>query len=201
MQLNYSWSNADGYLTDPFKILSVVDATGITQDYVYEARPNSRTKQSLYWQTKYHFEEGGIFSNVIADFSYRYMWDDWKINSSTVDLKLNFPLDNGNSIEPHIRFYSQQAAEFYRPFLNQSEVLASGLPQFASADYRIGYLDGITLGLKYQLQLNSEHDLSIRLEYYKQTSSSAAFAAVGVLQNLDITPDVDAVFMQLGYSF
>ena len=201
MQLNYSWSNADGYLTDPFKILSIVDAGGITQDYVYESRPDSRTKQSLYWQTKHHFAEGGLFNNVIADISYRYMWDDWEINSNTVDIKLFFPLENGNSIEPHIRFYTQQAADFYRPFLNQSEVISSGLPQFASADYRIGELDGITLGLKYQMKIDSEHDLSMRLEYYKQTSADAGFTAVGILQNLDLTPDVDAVFAQLGYSF
>ncbi len=197
MQFNYSWSNSDGYLTDPFKVLSVVDGAGITQDLIYELRPDSRTKQSIFWQTKYHFAEGGFFDNVVADVSYRYMWDDWEITSNTVDLRLFFPLDNGDSIEPHIRYYSQQAAEFYRPFLNQGDPAL----EFASADYRIGELEGITLGVKYVTQLDSEHDLSFRLEYYQQTSSDAGFTAIGALQNLDITPGVDAVFLQVGYSF
>ncbi len=202
MQLNYSWSNADGYLTDPYKVISVVDGGGISQDYLYESRPDSRTKQSIYWQTKYHFAEAGLFNNVIADVSYRYMQDDWEIDSSTIDFKLLFPLENGDSIEPHVRFYTQQAAEFYRPFLNQSEInLANGIPKFASADYRIGELEGLTLGVKYIYQIDSEHDFTMRLEFYRQTSSDAGFTAVGILQNLDVTPDLDAVFAQLGYSF
>ncbi len=202
MQLNYSWSQSDGYLTDPFKIISVVNNNGEAQDYIYENRPDSRTKQSIYWQTKYHFSEGGLFDNVIADVSYRYMWDDWEIDSSTVDLKLFFPLENGDSIEPHVRYYTQQAAEFYQPYINQDNQQLPAIGQnYASADYRIGELEGITLGIKYITQLDSEHDLSVRLEYYQQTSSDAGFAAIGVLQDLDMTPDLDAVFLQVGYSF
>ena len=111
MQFNYSYSKVDGYLSDPFKVLSLVDDNGIAQDYRYENRPDSRVKQSLFAQTKYHFEQN------VVDVSYRYMWDDWKLDSHTIDSKLRIPLSNTSYIEPHIRFYQQTAANFYQPFL------------------------------------------------------------------------------------
>ena len=57
LEVSYSYGQSDGYLTDPYKILSVVDpVTGVPvagpEDevpflYLYEQRPDSRTKQSL----------------------------------------------------------------------------------------------------------------------------------------------------------
>ena len=128
MQFNYSYSMVDGLLTDPFKIVSIVNENGLTQDNIYEKRPDQRTKQSTFVQAKYHFD------SAIIDLSYRYMWDDWEIKSHTVDSRFRFSLAGDSYIEPHIRFYQQEAASFYRPFLHQSDTL----PQFVSADYRIG---------------------------------------------------------------
>lgn len=54
IELNYSYGVSDGYLTDPFKIVSVVDTNGTLADsgifspgtgnlpYIYENRPDSR---------------------------------------------------------------------------------------------------------------------------------------------------------------
>lgn len=53
MQFNYSFYITDGYLNDYYKLLSVVDNTRLTQDLVHENRPDKRTQQSFYWQTKY----------------------------------------------------------------------------------------------------------------------------------------------------
>jgi hypothetical protein len=56
LELSYSYGKADGYLTEPYKILSVVDpVTGIPVPgpdgapflYLYEKRPDQRTKQSV----------------------------------------------------------------------------------------------------------------------------------------------------------
>jgi len=53
VQMNYSYSQSDGYLTDPFKVLSVINTDGLTQQYRYENRPDKRTKHAFYLQTKY----------------------------------------------------------------------------------------------------------------------------------------------------
>src|SRR5690606_467928 len=46
MQFNYTYGQDDGYLTDPYKILSVVTEAGTTTlaatPYLYEQRPDSR---------------------------------------------------------------------------------------------------------------------------------------------------------------
>jgi hypothetical protein len=190
-QFNYSYSYVDGYLTDPFKVLSVVDNNGIAQDYLYENRPRERTKQSVFAQTKYHFD------SVVLDVSYRYMWDDWEIDSHTVDTRFYIPLGNGSYLEPHVRFYQQTAAEFYQPFLMQSEVL----PEFASADYRIGEMTAYTVGLKYGMKLSGGNDLAFRLEYYRQDPESAGHDTPGVLADMEIYESLDVIIAQVSYSF
>jgi hypothetical protein len=190
-QFNYSYSFVDGYLTDPFKVLSLVDRNGIAQDYLYENRPDERIKQSVFAQTKYHFDE------TILDVSYRYMWDDWKIDSHTLDTRFYIPLSDGSYLEPHLRFYQQTAAEFYQPFLMQGEAV----PEFASADYRIGEMTAYTLGLKYGLKLSDGNDLSFRLEYYRQDPESAGHKAPGVLAEMELYGSIDAIIAQVSYSF
>ena len=190
-QFNYSYSKVSGYLTDPFKVLSLVDNTGIAQDYVYENRPDSRLKQSLFAQTKYHFEKN------IIDVSYRYMWDDWEIDSHTIDSKLRMPLSRSSYIEPHFRFYQQSAAQFYQPFL----IEPNAIPEFASADYRIGEMSAYTIGLKYGTKLNGGNDLSFRLEYYRQDPTDAGHKAPDALADVDLYESVDAVIAQVTYSF
>lgn len=190
-QFNYSYSKVDGYLNDPFKILSVVDNKGIAQDYRYENRPGSRVKQSLFAQTKYHFDEN------IIDVSYRYMWDDWKIDSHTIDSRLRIPLSSNSYIEPHLRFYQQTAADFYQPFL----ALENSIPEFASADYRIGEMSAYTVGLKYGMKMSDGNDLSFRLEYYRQDPKDSGHIAPGALAEVDLYESVDAVLFQVSYSF
>ena len=191
VQLNYSYSASSGYMTDPFKILSVVNQQGVSEQYLYEHRPDTRKKHAFYGQVNYHFDTS------ILNTSYRFMTDDWDIDSHTVDAKYIIPLSNGHTVEPHLRFYSQTAAEFYRPFLLEGQTL----PQFASADYRIGEMDAMTLGVKYGVPMAGGNHLSFRLEYYRQTPKDSGMAAVGQLKDLELYPEVDAIMAQISYSF
>lgn len=189
--LNYSYSNVDGYQTDPFKVLSLINPQGQTQQLLYENRPDERKKHSVFAQTKYHL------SNSILDLSYRYMRDNWQIKSHTIDTRLRFNLNDGHFIEPHVRFYDQSAAEFYQPYLNNSEQL----PKFASADYRVGKMKTYTLGAKYGMPLESQRKLALRLEYYNQQPENTGFVEPGDLANLDLYEPVHAVIFQMSYSF
>jgi Protein of unknown function (DUF3570) len=191
VQLNYSYSDADGYMTDPFKIVSVVNNEGYAQKYLYEHRPDTRTKHAVYGQAKYHFEQS------IMDISYRYMTDDWSIDSHTVDLHYTFLLNDGHYIEPHFRYYTQSAAEFYQPFLIENQPL----PKYVSADYRIGEMDAYTLGIKYNMPINNGDNLAFRLEYYKQSPTSDGTKAIGVLKDQELYEEVDAIIAQITYSF
>lgn len=191
MQFNYSYSNVSGYLTDPFKIFSIVDAGGVALDNRYESRPDSRTKHSIFWQTKHHFDES------VADVSFRYMTDDWEIESQTVEYKHYFWIGENSFIEPQFRYYQQTAAEFYQPYVLDGQPL----PEFISSDNRLGSFTAYTLGLKYGWKTGDGNDMALRLSYYQQTADDEIASHPGVLADLEIYPDLDAVFLQLTYSF
>lgn len=206
MQFNYALSQASGYLTDPYKILSVIDdqpgtryganfldSTGLAV-YIYEQRPDSRTKNALYWQIK-HMLDGGD----VIDASYRFMSDDWGIQSHTVDVKYRWQFSRSH-LEPHVRYYTQGAADFYRRFINSTDY-EGGLANIndASADYRLGDMDTVTVGAKYARELADEREFYLRAEYYIQTPSGDD--GFGALTDQDLYLDTKAMMFTLGYSF
>ncbi len=192
---NYSYSMVDGYLTDPFKVVSVLNTQGLAQDYIYESRPDSRVKQSTFMQAKYNFDDSLL--NTVVDVSYRYMWDDWGINSHTIDTRFTIPVGAASYIEPHIRYYQQSEADFYQPYIIGDQAPIG----FVSADYRIGEMTAVTVGAKYGVVLNGGNELSFRLEYYRQTPTNAGFTDPNSLNGQDIYPVVEAVIAQVSYSF
>ncbi|MDR9436756.1 MAG: DUF3570 domain-containing protein [Thiohalophilus sp.] len=183
MQFNYTYGMDDGYLTDPYKILSVV--TGPSSEtlagtpYLYENRPDSRARNALYWKTVHQFNED------VINFSYRYYWDDWGITSHTLDARYRFEMGGGHYLMPHARYYLQDKADFYN-----YKLVDGNIPQYASADYRLADLSTTTLGLKYGIQLANDSEFSVRAEMMTQQSEGDA-----------PFPDVDAMILQLNYSF
>ncbi|WP_303904690.1 DUF3570 domain-containing protein [Thiohalomonas denitrificans] len=178
MQFNYTYGIDDGYLSDPYKLLSVTDDTGNVTGYLYENRPDERSRQTIFWRTLHHLSED------VADVSYRYYWDDWDISSHTLDLRYRHELGGGHYLQPHVRWYKQNAAEFYHFKLDEGAV-----PTYASADYRLGNMTTNTLGLKYGFASSEKQEYSVRLEYMTQSDDDGQFE------------DVDAVILQANYSF
>ncbi|HSM29681.1 MAG TPA: DUF3570 domain-containing protein [Woeseiaceae bacterium] len=205
VQVNYSFSNSSGYLTDPYKFLSLVDgvtgdtitrvpapgAEGPSHEFRFERRPDDRTKHSLYTQAKYYM--GG----KVLDASYRYMTDDWEIDSHTLDLRLRWPLGERSYVEPHLRFYTQSEADFYTISL----VDGVELPAFASADYRLGNFDAITAGLKYGWKTRSGSEMSVRAELYRQSGTIPGELLIGNQVGRETYPDLDAIILQFSYQF
>jgi hypothetical protein len=192
MQFNYSLNLADGYLTDPYKLVSVLDQPGgTTQEYRYESRPDSRIKQALFGQVKYQLGSGDV-----EDLSYRYQFDDWGLNSHTLEFKYRWDLGR-HYLEPQVRWYTQSAVDFYQPYALESQVNA-GLDE-VTADYRLGDFDAWTLGIRYGYQVSATQEAYTRLSLYQQTTgdfSSATTPASG-----DDIPDTTAVMWILGYKF
>jgi hypothetical protein len=195
-QINYSVSVSNGYLTDPYKLLSVVDReTGAPVPgpapldlYLYEARPDSRTKHSLFALWKHSL------GRDVVDLSYRFMTDDWSIDSHTVEVRYRWGFGSFD-LQPHVRYYTQTAAEFYRGALFADD----RLPQFASADYRVGELDTYTFGLAWGRPMQDGRRLSVRLEYYEQSGTSPPELEVGDLRSFDLAPSVDALIAEIGF--
>lgn len=205
VQANYSYSMADGYLTDPYKVLSLVDGSsgdtllrtptagveGPSHQYLFESRPDERSKHSIYGQAKYYM------NGKVLDASYRYMTDDWEIDSHTVDLRYRIPFGADSYFEPHLRFYTQTEAEFYQLSISD----AQPLPSFASADYRLGNFDAVTVGLKYGWRTRNDNEMSVRVETYRQTGTVPSSQIIGNQAARDNYPDLNAVIVQFGYRF
>jgi len=197
MQFNYSLSQSSGYHTDPFKLVSVIDQTLASTDpaastYIYENRPDSRMRHSLYWLTRYHL------TRDILGASYRFYTDDWGILSHTLDMTYRWKFKDKHFLEPHVRYYQQSEADFYRVGLDAAN---SAIPEDISADYRLAAFTGITVGFSYGWDFRDESSLLVRLEYYMQDGDASHDTAIGFQKNQDLFPDMQATIIQIQYSF
>ena len=193
-QLNYSISQSSGYLTDPFKYLSLLEDGSYNlasnNAYRFESRPDSRNKQSLFWENKYH-----LFGDTVTA-SYRYFWDDWNVKAHTFDFRYRWNMNAKNYIEPHFRFYTQTEADFYKAYLLQSDIQNN--IQEASADYRLAPFDATTFGIKYGHIIGKDAQWNVRIEQYQQQGSLDNIPTA--LQKYEIYPDMTATILQFGYS-
>jgi hypothetical protein len=163
---NGSLDREKGYLTEPYKVLSVVDpATGLpTATQLKEKRPDTRARKDVLLSSVYHLDKD------VAYASYRYYWDDWGLRSSTFDLKYRLNGGDHDYLQPHVRYYTQNAASFYRAELVQGEPL----PDFATSDERLGVLHTTTFGLTWGLPVKgTAGQFFVRAEYLHQSGPKA----------------------------
>ncbi len=190
VQLNYSVGSSNGYLNDPYKLLSRIDDAGTTLDYRYENRPDQRLRQNVFGQVRRHFL-GGVLSG-----SYRYYWDDWGITAHTVDSAYRWNVSDTFYLRPRFRFHHQSAADFYRREL----LAADPMPEFASADYRLGEISAYTTGAKLGLRVADAQEVALRVEYYHQGVATPSGEVPAALQGFDLTPAVNAWIVQVSYN-
>lgn len=175
-QLNYGITYSDGYHSDPYKVISEVRLVADSDDTLnsfayaetdrfYESRPDTRLRHTLYTGLAHQYGGNG----EVIHASYRYYQDDWGISAHTLDLKHKTPFKDGAYIEPHLRFYTQTAADFF-----MHSILDDGnpLPDYASADYRLDSLIDITVGVQYGKPM-AGGKFRARFEYFNQHADEA----------------------------
>jgi hypothetical protein len=196
-EFNISVDRFKGYLNDPYKLTSIIDSTGNTTGYVFESRPDQRTRKSVYWENRLAWSP-----QLSTAISLRYMSDNWGVRSDTAQLHFHWSLSDVRYIEPSFRWYRQTAADFYTPF-----ILAANGPAvvYESSDSRLGPFHALTYGLKYAQKLpgigsRAESELSVRAEYYQQTVDERTATPIG-LRGLDLYPGLKAILVQVGWRF
>jgi hypothetical protein len=189
-EILYGQTRETGYLTEPYKIISVLDAIGNTVDFRNENRPDSHLRHYVEFSSA-----GNVSDEDVIHVSYRYFWDDWGIRSHTVDVKYRFDLSDGYYLEPHLRFYGQSAADFFTFGLLQN----APLPRYATADYRYGKMNTNTIGAKLGIPFGNG-ELNFRLEYMLQSGSSNPSQAIGMQKQIDLFPPVNITIVQVGYA-
>ncbi|UJP06391.1 MAG: DUF3570 domain-containing protein [Nitrosomonas sp.] len=125
LEANAGYTYSNGYLENPYKVMSVIfvdplqlnngQSAPITGDLraLLEQRPNFRNQVAL--SAKY-IQYIDTFDAALH-LGYRLSTDDWGINTHTFDANWVQPLGGGWMLTPRIRYYSQDAASFYRPYM------------------------------------------------------------------------------------
>ena len=192
MQFNYGLTHEQGYLNDPYKLLSLINAQGDPLSAIHEKRPHQRTENSFYWLTRHT-----IWSHDVASLGLRYYTDDWGIISQTIDFTFRRQSNDHFYWEPHVRYYHQSAADFYHIGLMN----AATLPNDASSDLRLAEFEGVTFGISFGYTLRDGSLLILRAEYYTQNGESYPKEAVGAQRGYDLFPTLNASIFQIDYHF
>jgi hypothetical protein len=175
VQLNLAAGSVKGYLNDPYKIFSIVDANGIEFDQYYEARPNSRTRTSIVLNLNHQLYP----ENHILNFSYRYYTDDWEVKSHTFDVLYRVNLSDKTHLIPHFRAYTQSKAFFYNNSIFKDPTdptpISAVLPEFSSADYRLDDMVSLTAGMTLGQYFAGDGKLRTRLEYIHQSFDNSEY--------------------------
>ena len=110
---NFTLTHETGYLTEPYKVVSLIDpTTDLRPGSSSEGRPSTRDRRAALTSAVYHQD-----ANVLY-LEYRYYWDDWRVRSHTIDGRYLITLPAGTHVTPHLAVLAD-AAEFHVPSSNR----------------------------------------------------------------------------------
>lgn len=189
---NISYGHSDGFMSDPYKIVSTtnLDVDPGTYYTPPENRPREKDKVSVFLGVNQHFEK----LDAALDGSYRYYQDSFGIKSHTVELKWVQRVGTHFLVEPVVRYSRQSAADFYYYDLDAAGIVTSYDPSFEtgtgkgpfySSDYRLSRLETLNLGLKLAWIINDHFTVDFAYERYLMngldgTTPSAAYCDANV---------------------
>ncbi|MDD5265566.1 MAG: DUF3570 domain-containing protein [Methylococcales bacterium] len=128
-----SFTRSTGYLANPYKAVNVLFVDPVAQadnppnvftgelKALLEKRPDQRNQ----------FNVGGRYVqfinpiNAALHFDYHFSSDDWGIQGHTFEADWAQPVGNGWVVTPRIRYYSQNTANFYTPYLVNNQAYST----------------------------------------------------------------------------
>jgi len=196
MSADIGYTRSTGYLSNPYKAVSVVFIDPLNQNGnlppgiiqgklkpLLEQRPEVRNQWNL----------GGRYVQFINSldaalhFDYRFSADDWGIHSHTFEADWVQPLGNGWTLTPRVRYYSQSAADFYTPWLVSEQAYRqqpantgrnpalpynpNKLPDHFSSDHRLSGFGALSGALTVSKTFGKAVTLETGFEYYTHQGS------------------------------
>jgi len=186
--LNGSYTNQEGYLSNPYKFVYVrgeisaeeyldvllngdgnpigfSDATtleAVGPDLFREVRPGERHQ----WTVSAGINQHIPALDASVHFDYRYYMDSWDIKSHTFELAWYQNLPWGLTVTPNIRYYSQSSADFFAPYF-----LAPRTDGNYSSDYRLSGYGKLSGGVNIAKQFAKGMRLNAGFEYFTHQGS------------------------------
>ncbi|ESS71746.1 hypothetical protein MGMO_92c00480 [Methyloglobulus morosus KoM1] len=195
MSADVSYTRSTGYMANPYKAVSVVFIDPGQQTNappggfegrlkaLLEQRPDERNQWNL----------GGRYVQYLHNldaalhFDYRFSADDWGIQAHTFEADWVQPLGSGWTVTPRVRYYSQDAADFYTPWLVSQQAYkqkfdAKGhavglsydpgkLPANFSSDQRLSGFGALSGGISVTKRFAKGLSLETGFEYYTHQGS------------------------------
>jgi hypothetical protein len=128
MEAGLGYIRSTGYMENPYKTVAIAFIDPLQQDLcsgadidllcaninaLLEQRPDERNQ----WTGNMRYVQHITAVDAALHFDYRIFSDDWGITSHTFAADWAQPLGNGWTVTPRVRYYSQDAADFYTPYL------------------------------------------------------------------------------------
>jgi hypothetical protein len=171
-----SYTNSSGYMSNPYKAVEILfidpnqtaDEEGkidATMRAFLENRPEKRQQ----WIENLRYVQHIDALDAALHLDYRFYHDDWDIQAHTISGDWIQPLGDGWSITPRVRYYSQNAANFYAPYLvsKQSEKYDTKLlPKNYSSDARLSGYGALSGGVTINKKFAKGLELQAGAEYY-----------------------------------
>ncbi len=194
VSINFTMGYSEGYLNDPYKLIQrneTVNFPGIPPIPVVnvysENRPDSRLRQVLQLEGKHFFEK----ANASLDVMLRFSNDDYGVFSQTAEVEWRQGIGDSWEINPFVRYYQQNAADFFTNTLNNIAVVnpptyPDGSGPHYSSDYRLSSFNALSLGLRLRYEISENISMSAAYEYYTMSGQGSDQAPSQAYMDADI---------------
>lgn len=154
------WARGEGYYNDPYKLTFTFFPSGPPL-LVPDVRPDHRN--TVAWLTRFRNHVPSLKGTLQAD--YRYYSDDWGIRAHTLEVGWQQALDDRWSIRPALRYYTQDAADFYSPTVTRPPAPVH------SSDQRLGSFGGLSPSLRVILRVDDKLTVEGTLGYVQNAAN------------------------------
>lgn len=181
IETSAAFTRSTGYMENPYKAMTFVyaDPNSLGSDpnnpksiigdvlAFLEQRPDERNQINVGGRFIQHVS----FADAALHLDYRFAHDDWGINAHTFEADWVQPIGTHWTLTPKIRYYSQDAADFYAPYLINKRAYDAAnpldkLPASFSSDQRLSGFGALSGGLTVTTKLSKAINLQIAAEYY-----------------------------------
>ncbi len=197
VQASAGYTRGSGYMANPYKVMEAlfVDPNQVPDcgdifcpdrpanileakmKAFLEKRPDLRNQ----WNLGSRYVQYVDLFNSAIHFDYHYSQDDWGIKAHTFEGDWVQPLGAGWTVTPRVRYYSQDAAYFYKPYLIINQAAGNtpsaqakdylGLPGSFSSDQRLSAFGTLSGGISISKKFAKGITLETGFEYYTHAGS------------------------------
>ena len=184
VQLNYELGHLSGYQSSPYRMVGI-GGTGLgckgASLCLPEHEPDWRTRQAAAITFRYGFAEA--FS---AGAGYRFYFDDWALQSHTINAQLNWNAAEHTRLSLLYRLYMQTGVSFYRRVYVQS----SGPNFYTTRDREQSPMHDQRLGMQFEQGIPLDergHILALRASIGASQYDYADFVGLGRVRAYEVT--------------